>query len=78
MLVVENLRANIGKVPVLRGVSLKVAPGQTVALLEVMKTFHRVAYGGDGLPERAKDVAIVPAEESDLAGGDAILTLEPA
>ena len=33
MLVVENLRANIGKVPVLRGVSLKVAPGQTVALL---------------------------------------------
>ena len=33
MLVVQNLEANIGRVPVLRGVSLKVAPGQTVALL---------------------------------------------
>lgn len=33
MLVVEDLQANIGRVPVLRGVSLKVAPGQTVALL---------------------------------------------
>ena len=33
MLVVEDLEANIGRVPVLRGVSLKVAPGQTVALL---------------------------------------------
>ncbi len=33
MLVVENLTADIGRVPVLRGVSLKVAPGQTVALL---------------------------------------------
>ncbi len=33
MLVVEGLEASIGRVPVLRGVSLKVAPGQTVALL---------------------------------------------
>jgi len=55
-----------------------VTAGQTVALLEVMKTFHRVTYGGEGLPERAKVVAIVPAEESDLAGGDAILSLAPA
>ena len=35
MLVVQNLEANIGRVPVLRGVSLKVAPGQTVNLSNV-------------------------------------------
>lgn len=33
MLIVEDLKADIGRVPVLRGVSLKVAPGETVALL---------------------------------------------
>ncbi len=52
--------------------------GQTVALLEVMKTFNRIAYGGPGLPKRARVLAIVPADESDLASGDPILKIEPA
>lgn len=50
--------------------------GQTVALLEVMKTFNRLTYGGDGMPETAKVVAVVPENESDLARGDVILRLE--
>ena len=50
--------------------------GQTVALLEVMKTFNRIAYGGAGLPKRARVLAIVPADESDLASGDPILKIE--
>lgn len=50
--------------------------GQTVALLEVMKTFNRITYGGDGLPETAKVVAVVPENESDLDQGDVILKLE--
>jgi acetyl-CoA carboxylase biotin carboxyl carrier protein len=50
--------------------------GQTVALLEVMKTFNRVTYGGDGLPESATVVAVVPENESDLDQGDVILRLE--
>lgn len=52
--------------------------GQTVALLEVMKTFNRIQYGGSGLPERARVVRIVPADDADLASGDAILELEAA
>ncbi len=52
--------------------------GQTVCLLEVMKTFHRVSYGGPGLPERARVLEIVPKDEQDLAAGDVILILEPA
>lgn len=55
----------------------EIAAGQTVALLEVMKTFNRVQYGGAGLPERARVVRVVPEDESDLSSGDPILELEP-
>src|SRR5690606_26630730 len=43
-----------------------IAAGQTVALLEVMKTFNRVAYGGDELPARAKVLEVGPADEADV------------
>jgi acetyl-CoA carboxylase biotin carboxyl carrier protein len=52
--------------------------GRTVALLEVMKTFNRIAYGGEGLPARARVLAVVPADESDVDEGDVLLRLEPA
>ena len=55
-----------------------VSEGQTVGLLEVMKTFNRITYGGSGLPARARVVAIVPEDEADLDAGDPILRLEPA
>ncbi len=55
-----------------------IAAGQTVALLEVMKTFNRVQYGGGALPERAKVLRIVPKDEEDLSAGDPILELESA
>jgi acetyl-CoA carboxylase biotin carboxyl carrier protein len=50
--------------------------GQTVCLLEVMKTFNRVTYGGDDLPARAKVKAILAEDGADLDGGDVILVLE--
>ncbi len=49
-----------------------------MALLEVMKTFNRVQYGGPGLPARARVVRVVPDNESDVDGGDILLELEPA
>lgn len=49
--------------------------GATVGLLEVMKTFNRVTYGGDELPERAVVVEIVPEDQADIAAGDVILRL---
>ncbi len=55
----------------------EVARGQTVCLLEAMKTFTRVTYGGEGLPERARIRAIVPKDGVDLSRGDIILELEP-
>ena len=55
-----------------------VSAGQTVALLEVMKTFNRIAYGGGGLPDRARVTRVVPADESDVLENDVLLELEAA
>ena len=55
-----------------------VATGQTVCLLEVMKTFHRVTWGGPGLPERARVTAIHPQDGDDLTADQVILELAPA
>ena len=65
-----------GKAPFVEVGDVIVA-GQAVALLEVMKTFNRLQYGGDALPERARVKRIVPADASDLAPGDVLLELEP-
>ncbi|MCB9591953.1 MAG: hypothetical protein H6719_04410 [Sandaracinaceae bacterium] len=46
--------------------------GETVALIEVMKTFNRVRYDG----EPATVVRVVPADGVDLVAGDVLLALE--
>jgi acetyl-CoA carboxylase biotin carboxyl carrier protein len=66
-----------GKPPFV-AVGAEIAPGQTICMLEVMKTFNRVTYGGAGLPERARVTAILVADEEDVTMGQAILRLEPA
>ena len=50
--------------------------GDPVGVLEVMKTFQRIVYGGADLPARARVVRIAPADGDDLAAGDVILELE--
>ncbi len=55
-----------------------VREGDVVALLEVMKTFNRIAYGGPGLPKAAKVVGIVPSDGDDVEAGDPLFELEPA
>jgi acetyl-CoA carboxylase biotin carboxyl carrier protein len=68
-------RPSPDKEPFVR-VGESISEGQTVGLLEVMKTFTRVQYGGKGLPARAKIVRVVPGDQDDLAAGDAILEVE--
>jgi acetyl-CoA carboxylase biotin carboxyl carrier protein len=48
--------------------------GQTVCLLEVMKTFNRVTYSG----ARARVLEIAVADEADVDQGAVLLRLEPA
>lgn len=52
------------------------AHGATICLLEVMKTFHRVTYGGAGLPETARIVRVLVADGDDVNAGDPLLALE--
>jgi biotin carboxyl carrier protein len=49
--------------------------GQTVGLLEVMKTFNRLVYQGDALPEQAVVQEVAPKEGDDVVRGDVILAL---
>ncbi len=52
--------------------------GQTVCLLEVMKTFHRISYGGPGLPKRARVTTVAVVDGADVEVGDTLLALEDA
>ncbi len=53
-----------------------VKTGQTVALIEVMKTFNRASYGGANLPAEARVKRIVVNEGDDVNAGDVVLELE--
>jgi acetyl-CoA carboxylase biotin carboxyl carrier protein len=55
----------------------ELGPGQTICLLEVMKTFNRITYGGGGHPERARIARVFPKDGDDLNAGDPILELAP-
>lgn len=50
------------------------APGATVCLLEVMKTFNRVTYSG--APARVRELLV--ADGADVNAGDPILALGPS
>jgi len=54
----------------------ELSPGVTICLLEVMKTFHRVTYGGPGLPDAARVTRVLVADGADVNAGDPLLALE--
>jgi acetyl-CoA carboxylase biotin carboxyl carrier protein len=57
-------------------VGAELSAGATVCLLEVMKTFHRVTYGGADVPPRARVRELLVADGADVNQGDALLALE--
>ncbi len=63
--------------PVFVSVGDELTAGTTVCLLEVMKTFNRVTYGGANLPERARVREVLVADGADVTAGDPLLALEP-
>ena len=68
-------RPGPGKPPLIE-VGTAVTHGQAVGLIEVMKTFSRLHYGGEGLPSPARIKAILAKDEEDVAAGDALFELE--
>ncbi len=55
-----------------------VETGHTLGLLEVMKSFNRVQYGGATLPARASATRVVPSDGDDVGEGDVLLELDVA
>lgn len=55
-----------------------VEQGQSVGLLEVMKTFHRIGYGGDGVPIRGRIVRALVADGDDVDAGQPLFEVERA
>lgn len=51
--------------------------GHVIGLLEVMKTFNRVHYGGPGLPSPARVKAILRKDDDEVSKGDALVEVEP-
>jgi acetyl-CoA carboxylase biotin carboxyl carrier protein len=54
----------------------EIETGHTIFLLEVMKTFSRVHFEGEGMPARAKVLSILPKDGDDLEPGQVVLELE--
>jgi acetyl-CoA carboxylase biotin carboxyl carrier protein len=51
--------------------------GQPIGLIEVMKTFNQLVYGGPGLPARARVLALRCANETEVRRGQELLRVEP-
>lgn len=56
-----------------------VEDGETVGMIEVMKTFSHVPYRAGGLlPRRARVLRAIAADGADVKRGDPLLEVEPA
>jgi acetyl-CoA carboxylase biotin carboxyl carrier protein len=55
----------------------RVEQGQPIGLIEVMKTFAHVRYGGEGLPARARVTRVLVEDGAEVGVGDPLLEVEP-
>lgn len=54
----------------------RVKTGQPVGLIEVMKTFNPIAYGGPGLPDEAEVVEVLAADGQEVRAGQALVAVK--
>ncbi len=52
--------------------------GSTLALVEVMKCFSAIAYGGEGLPPRAEIVEIRAEDGAEVKADEVLFVVKPA
>jgi acetyl-CoA carboxylase biotin carboxyl carrier protein len=57
------------------GAGDRVTKGQPIGLIEVMKTFNPIAYGGAGLPDEAEVVEVVAADGQEVRAGQALVVV---
>ncbi len=63
--------------PVFIAVGQVLSRGQTLGVLEVMKTFTRIYYDDPRLPEQARITAIVVHDQDEIDAGAVLVRLEP-
>lgn len=54
----------------------RVAPGQPIGLIEVMKTFSPIVYGGGGLPDEAEVVALIAGDGEEVRMGQPLVEVK--
>jgi acetyl-CoA carboxylase biotin carboxyl carrier protein len=59
-------------------VGQQVEEGNTLALVEVMKCFSAITYGGEGLPPRAEVVEIRAEDNSEIQADQVLIVVRPA
>jgi biotin carboxyl carrier protein len=69
-------RAQASDAPPFVAVGDRVRAGQPIGLIEVMKTFNAIAYGGPGLPDEAEVVEIVAANGQEVRAGQALVVVK--
>ena len=62
--------------PAFAEVGATLSRGQTVCLLEVMKTFNRLSITGDDLPDTLVVKRVIPDDGTDVDEGDPLLEFE--
>jgi biotin carboxyl carrier protein len=54
----------------------RLTAGRPVGLIEVMKTFNPIAYGGAGFPDEAEVIEIVAADAQEVRAGQALVVVK--
>jgi acetyl-CoA carboxylase biotin carboxyl carrier protein len=54
----------------------RIRSGQAVGLIEVMKTFNPIAYGGAGLPEDVSVVEVLAADGQEVRAGQVLVLVQ--
>jgi acetyl-CoA carboxylase biotin carboxyl carrier protein len=54
-----------------------VTPGSMLGLVEIMKCFHQITYGGPGLPERGKVTDILVDDAAEVQFAQALFRIKP-
>ena len=65
-------------VPAFVEVGSTLSPGQPVGLVEVMKTFNQILYGGAGAPEQAEVQSIRCEDGEEVCAGDVLVVVRRA
>lgn len=53
----------------------RIRSGQPIGLIEIMKTFSQILYGGPGLPDEAEVVELRCADGTEVSSGQALITV---